>query len=137
MAEKLVTVARFHEPALAHLCKTRLELTGVEAIVSDEHIIGLNWFYSLALGGVKVKVRESEAARAIELLGEEFPEAELSEEVKATAPDELRCPRCHSQSVYFQRYARKLSLAVVVLLGLPLLFPRRRWECRDCGHQWR
>ncbi|MEM9480333.1 MAG: DUF2007 domain-containing protein [Verrucomicrobiota bacterium] len=63
-------VARFETPEEAHLLRAYLESNGVEAHVFDEHFVQMYWFYSNAVGGVRVVVREGEFRSALELSDE-------------------------------------------------------------------
>jgi hypothetical protein len=60
----LVTVARFTEVWDAHILKSRLLADGLLASIADEHLVAMDWFYSNAIGGVRVQVPAVEAARA-------------------------------------------------------------------------
>lgn len=48
----------------------RLETEGIDCSIQDELTVQANPFYSNAIGGVKLKVRESDLERAIEILEE-------------------------------------------------------------------
>jgi hypothetical protein len=63
----MTTIAAFTTSEEAHLFRLFLESRGVEAILFDEHVAQLFWYYSDAIGGVRVAVDESdqEAASAI------------------------------------------------------------------------
>lgn len=65
----LITIARFGSPTEAYLAKTKLESEDIESYVADEHMIAINPGYNIAFGGVRLKVKKSEAARALEVLG--------------------------------------------------------------------
>lgn len=67
------TVASFSQPVGAHLLRLRLEAGGVTAYLRDENLISLDWFYSNALGGVKVDVADADYERALELMAEPGP----------------------------------------------------------------
>ncbi|WP_456445070.1 putative signal transducing protein [Thiolapillus sp.] len=64
----LVTISSFSLPHEANIAKATLESAGIPAFLADEHTIGMNWFYSNALGGVKLKVPQSFVDEAKELL---------------------------------------------------------------------
>lgn len=61
-------VGRFPGVAEAALAVSALESAGIEARIRDEHTIGVNWFWTLALGGVAVEVPEGHRAEAVEVL---------------------------------------------------------------------
>jgi hypothetical protein len=64
----LVTVARFTEVWEAHILKSRLLADGLLASIADEHLVAMDWFYSNAIGGVRVQVPAVEAERARAIL---------------------------------------------------------------------
>ena len=73
MPEKLVTIATFMFPQEAYIFKGKLESRGIQSFIEDEYITTMNWLYSTAVGGVKLKVRESDEAKALEIIGQERP----------------------------------------------------------------
>ena len=80
-SSKLVTVAKYCYPYEADLAKARLEAEGIPAFAADEHIVRLDWFYSNAVGGIRVQVAEHDAELAKEILAADFSqesEGELS-----------------------------------------------------------
>ena len=130
MTDDLVTVGRYSTPFEAHMAKARLESAGIPAFVADEYTIGINWLFSNALGGVKVRVPEPLASEAQELLASKA-EPSPTDETAAHA-----CPQCGSKNTgdFLDKRGAFLTL---LLLGLPLLLPREKKRCRDCGHRWR
>jgi hypothetical protein len=50
------------------LAKSRLEYEGIPAWVADDNHINLQWTISLALGGVKIKILESDIDDALKVL---------------------------------------------------------------------
>ena len=63
----LVLIARFMNPVDAQLLQSRLEAEGVPAVVADDHIVQTNPFLTMAVGGVRVLVPESQVERAREI----------------------------------------------------------------------
>ncbi len=57
----MVIVATFSKPEEAHLLRMRLEAGGIRSFIRDENTIQMDWFYSNALGGVRVEVAEADA----------------------------------------------------------------------------
>ena len=130
----LVTLARFRDPLDAELARARLEGAGIEALILDQHLTGINWFYSLALGGVRVQVDASDLDAGRRALREDHS-ADLADIPESRLPaDGDGCPRCGSARIRarVQRPAAALSLA----MGLPLAPWRRLWTCEACGHHW-
>jgi hypothetical protein len=70
MTNRLVTVLTFtysHELAIV---RGRLEFEGIECFVKDEFTAQVNPFYSNAIGGIKLQVKESDLENAVEILKE-------------------------------------------------------------------
>ena len=88
MADRLVTVATFDQPAQARLAENALKEAGIRVAVSDESLVVMDWLLSNAGGGVKVHVWEEDAERAVAVLEQQF--GERGEGLGAgVAPEEL------------------------------------------------
>jgi len=130
-------VGTFPHSAEAHVARAKLETLGIPAVVLDQYLVGTNWLYSQAIGGVKLYVPSEHAEAAIEALEGDDAEAlaAVPESSLPPASDEL-CPNCGAVgalgSGWFHRW-RALSL----LFTFPFLFWRRRVRCPSCGHEWR
>jgi hypothetical protein len=93
----LTTIASFRETHSAHIARAKLEAAGIPAFVADEHLVGVQWFYSDAIGGVKIQVPDSFAEEAREIVA-----ADLSAGVAAAGRSQRArrrigaqtCPRC-------------------------------------------
>lgn len=73
--DDLVTVAKFGNPIDAHLAKTKLDSENISSYVFDENMISMNPTLDLALGGIRLKVKKSEALKAFEILDFEEPKS--------------------------------------------------------------
>ena len=61
------TIARFETPEDAYLFRAFLDSRGISAAVLDEHVIQLFWYYSQAIGGVRVVLNDdADLAPAVE-----------------------------------------------------------------------
>jgi hypothetical protein len=78
MDEPLTTVGIFSTPVEAELARNWLEEKGITAVVMDAETVGMLVHASGALGGVKVQVAESDAARARAILASREGRAALS-----------------------------------------------------------
>jgi hypothetical protein len=67
----MMTIASFSKPEEAHLLRMRLEDAGIPAYLRDENTIQVDWFYSNALGGVRVEIAEEDLDAAKAVLAEE------------------------------------------------------------------
>jgi hypothetical protein len=71
---KLVTLRTFRDAPSALLAKSILESADMECFLGDENIVRMDWFWSNVVGGIKLWVREEDAATAAELLNQEVPQ---------------------------------------------------------------
>ena len=132
----LVTLCAFRDPIEAELVRALLQTHGIRAFLFDQHLAGVQWLYSFAIGGVKVKVEESDYEAARESL------RSGSSEVLESLPENLRpsredaCPSCGSFALGSSRVQR-IAAAASLATSLPLIAWRRQWRCRSCGHAWR
>ncbi len=133
----LVTLRTYINPIDAELARTQLDLAGIEAAVQDQHLVSIQWLYSNAIGGVKVKVDEEDLSAAREILDQENSAAlaDLPESEFSLADGDL-CPVCESSAVHHSRVQRNAA-AVSLATGLPFLAWRRHWVCENCGHSWK
>jgi len=138
MAEKLVTIKTYIYPLHAYADRALLEAERMQSCVIDDGIVYLNWLYSTAVGGVKLKVRESEVDMALTYIN--FPGKETP---NTPSTGEDGCPKCHSTHIHFERLYVKpfwlLYLALDILLGagFPILVFKNKWKCNNCGYQWK
>ena len=131
---QLETIADFRDLPLAELAKTKLESEGIPCFLQDKNLVGIDWMYSFAIGGVKLQVPEEHAGIAKQILNEDCS-AELAmveEEFPAIEKSDL-CEKCHSGNLTILDATRKAG-AWSLLLGFPFIFFRKRYQCIDCGH---
>lgn len=97
-------------------------------------MVGMNLFYSNAVGGIKLQVPEPFAKHAYSVLnGIETDETEI--------PAVLQCPECKSDDINPKRYNPVLLVISSLLLLVPFgdtLFSTSlsRYRCNSCGHIW-
>ena len=132
----LVTLRSYRDPIDAELAKLRLETAGIPVVVADQHLVGVQWLWSIAIGGVKVKVEESDLAQAREVLREDHS-ADLAAIPESAAPaEDDECPVCGSAQVEPSR-SRRVGAALSLAIGIPIPYGKDRWVCRACGHAWK
>ena len=61
-------ISTFTQPHEAHLAKARLESEGIDVMIKDELTAQVYNFYSNAIGGVKLLVKDSDSEKAITIL---------------------------------------------------------------------
>ncbi len=85
---KLVTVETFSSAWEAQLARAALEAEGIDALIADEHFLGLYGALTSTLGGVRLQVRPEDAGRAADLLRNRRPFLYVvKEEDDLPAPD--------------------------------------------------
>jgi hypothetical protein len=117
----------------ANVASSVLSAAGMTNSLSDTAVIGLFWQYSNALGGIRLRVRDSDLEEADDLLRNGLPEVPEKAE---PAPD--LCPSCREDELFLDYGSRKtLSLmflfSVISLFPVPLWVWRTRERCRSCG----
>ena len=140
-----LTIMTFTFPTEAHVVKGYLESNGIDVFLKDEMTVQVNNFYSNAIGGVKLQVREPDYEQGIQLLREggylKDKSANTNEEVKivefARIADQKVCPFCGSDN--FGK-SKKLSWPIIPLyLILNIMFPiyKPTFKCFDCSEEWK
>jgi|SRR6187402_2567328 len=71
---ELVTIRKFRDLPDALLAQGRLEASGIESFLADDNMVRMDWLISNLLGGIKLKVEESNVEIAEEILSQEFPD---------------------------------------------------------------
>jgi len=128
--ENLVTIARFSHPEEAYLASAKLESEGIWSFLADEHTVTADWLVSYAIGGVRLQVKESDAADARRILSLSKTDVELA------AGTGRKCPKCGSTDIKYERFSQSLVFISWLAIGFPLPFFKRKWKCNSCGYQW-
>ena len=63
-----VTVAQFLNPTDAHIVCSCLEAAGVPAVVADANLMQMNSLWTVAFGGVRIRVPSTRATEAREVI---------------------------------------------------------------------
>lgn len=133
---QLITIKTFEQPVEAHLYLNILETEGMDAVLFDEHTVGLNPLYNLTLGGIKLKVREEDVERALQIINEAENRPLLNEEEQ-----EVFCPECQSQDIMLGYRSMKKgrwiwSGLVSIFLGVLPPFGKKVNRCKACGNEF-
>lgn len=132
MDESRRTLKSFPNEMQAYLLKGRLELEGIPATVHR-----FSRYRAMAGGGYLLKVRNSDFEKAQSILTALDTEIDMDEYVDSDDDTVRRCPQCNSVNVKLRPLPRKQAVFSLLSLGVLLLFLRRDWDCRKCGHHWR
>jgi hypothetical protein len=128
----MLTIRQFRDLPEALLAKGSLQSAGIEAILTDDNIVRLDWFWSNLMGGIKLKVAPEDVEVANEILDQPIPEG-----FDVTGVGEYQqphCPRCQSLDVNFQEVTP--AAYVSAYLAVPIPFHRRAWRCHSCNAEW-
>ncbi len=141
--QKIVLTSTY--PQDAHMAKAYLESEGIECMINDELTAQVNNFYSNAIGGVKLSVKERDYNEGISILqkGGYISDSNQQEETPVEIvyltenTDKTKCPYCHSENI-----GRKKQLnivAVIVYFLMSILFPifKKSYKCFDCNKEWK
>lgn len=140
----LVIIATFGDVHSAYLAKSLIESAGIPVFLRDEHLVSIQPFYSLAVGGVKLAVPKSQAETALEFLQSEQSEAPLPpeqdndrsefEESEEQCPEQ--CPRCKSDRINPVNVSLR-SGVISFMLGIPLKLSGKKYKCQTCDYKWK
>lgn len=131
--ERQVTVGVYTMPYEADLVWSLLEAYEIPVFPADYYTIYIDWFYSNALGGIKIRVSEQDAAQAREII-----EGALSEGASLQQTySEGACPHCGNSDTAPVVLGRQWAVITWLVLDMPLVWPRTGLRCSSCGHTWR
>ena len=132
MGEELVTVATSYDIVEAEFLRNHLEADGFEVYLADENIVGSYNLLANAVGGIKIRVPSRQAEDAIRFV-DDLRNAEIvEEEFEPIDSGYGVCSRCASRDISPYREGFGLK-GVLLFLGIPLVKPRRKLICNDCG----
>lgn len=154
-------LASFRNQGLASLAWGRLEAEGYRAYLEDVYTVGVQWFWSDAIGGVKLMVVEGEFSGATQVLESPGPYEIEDEELTLLLNERSACPRCSSEDISPYRPVALLAALVaswlllqvllsvvavnllqtvvfgLMLLGCMLLVNwTADWRCLNCRNKW-
>jgi hypothetical protein len=156
----LVTVARFAWPADAEVAKGALEAAGIEAYLTDDQTVRMDWLAWRALGGIKLRIRQADWNAAEEILTA-IPAADLGDQPGLPLEEVREVERCQEcNSIEVARVPRLRLFAGIAMIiaaldaasgfadsGLMIVFGIAiaaiamtildPWRCLDCGSTWR
>ena len=128
----LVTVRKFRDLPEALLAKGSLNSAGIECALADDNMVRMDWFYSNAIGGVKLLVNAGDAGEAEQILSQPIPDhLDVTDVGDFEQP---KCPKCGSLDVSFRK--SQPAAYVSMALNVPLPFRERAWHCHSCNVEW-
>ena len=151
--EKFITVLTFTFANEVSIIRGRLEAEGITCFVKDEYTVQVQPFYSNAIGGVKLQVKESDLNQAIEILKEagylKDEEQELPDLNKhcdkpqiSMKEGKVTCPICGSEEVVKHKKTTGLlflltSFFTLIFFMTPAPFLQKKYYCFDCKQEFK
>jgi hypothetical protein len=65
-----IVLRRYRNTPEAFVAKSLLEDAGIESFLQDDNVVRMDWFWSDAIGGIKLVVRQKDAEESEKLLSE-------------------------------------------------------------------
>lgn len=134
----------FTLPQDAYMAKAFLESEGIKTFLKDELTVQVYNFYSNAIGGVKLQVKERDFENGLVILKKGgYIKSVSSDEIKVEiAPlnkgtNKKICPFCQSENIGKTNEPNLLTVIGYFILGA--LFPifKTSYKCFDCDKAWR
>lgn len=129
----MVTVGIYTMPYEADIVGSLLEAHEIPVFPADYNTIYIYWLYSNALGGVKLRVDEKDAALAREVIAAALEEGGNLLQTYS----EGVCPRCGNSDTAPVVLGRRWAVFTWLILGMPLVWPWTGLRCSSCSHTWR
>ena len=131
----LVTVRSYRDLPAADLARGLLESAGIHAWIQDDNLVRMDWFYSNAIGGIRLQVDAADAEAASEMLAQPIPSSfELTDGEEFAQP---QCPRCGSIEIGVESGGRAgVKLVALAALSIPIPSGSPVWHCEACGARW-
>jgi len=140
-----LVIQTYTYPQDAYIAKSFLESEGIEVLLKDELTAQVYNFYSNAIGGVKIMVKEVDYNRGIEALKAggfinidnkvRDDRIEILELKRNT--DTTICPFCNSNNIGRKKEPNILTVIVFFILGAMFPIFRRSYKCFECGKEWK
>ncbi len=134
MQNTFVNIARFQYSAEAQIVKGKLQSEGIEVFLKDQVLIDTDPLISRAIGGIKLRVRTEDEARARAILDE------IERYSVDDSGERLKCPECGSDRVSLQTSVKDVKSFLAFLLSfftfaLPI-HTRYDYKCEHCGKEF-
>lgn len=128
-------IATFQYSSQALIFKGKLESEGIEVFMRDNNTVDANPIYSIAVGGVKLFVKNEDFTKATILLSE----------VSQYSLDEnnglIKCPKCSAEKVDMVTSIKDLkSLLAFVFSLIFVLIPfysKHKYRCTKCKFEFK
>lgn len=70
LGNRPIVIRRYRDMPGAFVARSVLEDAGIECVLQDDNVVRMDWFWSNAMGGIKLVVRQKDAEESEQLLSE-------------------------------------------------------------------
>jgi len=133
----LITIKTFDNFGEAHILRIKLESEGIACYLFDENMMTLNPLYNITIGGIKLKIKDSDRALAQQIILEieAIPFTNNTDEV-------LKCPNCQSTDLYsgfisMKGFKAVLTSIISFLLFIYPFYIKRVYKCKKCNTEFK
>lgn len=143
--ENWKTILTLTFPHEAHMAKGFLESEGIETLIQDEMTAQVNSFYSNAIGGIKILIKDKDYEEGLNILrkGGYIIQDNKEEKKKIetycinSKTEKNKCPYCGSENIAIAKEPNILSVLVVFIFNAFFPIFRRYYHCFECKKHWR
>ena len=124
----IVTLRSYDNYFLANITLTKLQDAGVECYLKDENTVTIDPILSNAIGGIKLVVKEDDAAEAREIL-QLFDEEYLKS---------VKCPQCGAAEITLVTkpgVSNYLTAIFTWLFSSYAVGSEQIYQCGNCGYE--
>ena len=132
----LTTIRTFDNAPEAHVFRIKLENSGINSYIFDEETITLDPLMTVALGGIKLKVDQTDFDKALNIISE-IENSPLTNENNEI----LKCPKCDSTELYtgFKSMRGTKGIISTIISFLFWVYPlsvKNVYKCKNCGNEF-
>ena len=124
----IITLRTFDNYFLASITLTKLQNSGIECYLTDEHTVTMNPILGNVVGGIKLVVKEQDVEEAKQLL-QQFDEDYLKSVV---------CPKCGSSAITQVSKPGATNFLTAILtwtFSSYAIAPENIYRCGNCGYE--
>jgi DNA-directed RNA polymerase subunit M/transcription elongation factor TFIIS len=107
-----------------------LDTAGIPFFMGPEKATGVDAVTSNFVNGVSVKIMQIGIPWARQAMVNYTPADEPGPKHDGELSEPVRCPKCHSTEVVFERLTTELAT------GADNASSKFEWTCESCGHRW-
>jgi ribosomal protein S27AE len=124
----MITLRSFDNYFLANITLTKLQDAGIECYLKDENTVTIDPILSNAIGGIKLVVKEADAADAKQLL-QQFDEEYLKS---------VKCPKCSATEITLVTKPGASNYITAIftwLFSSYAVAAESIYQCGKCGYE--